>query len=68
MAQDTGFSKFIPSGVGLIAFSDLQEAIDGIKSVEADYEKHRLAAIEIAREYLGYDRVLKKLLSDLGFG
>ena len=56
------------SRVGLVAFSDLQGAVDGIESVAADYEKHRIAANEIAREYFGYDRVLIKLLSDLGFG
>ena len=54
--------------MGLVAFSDLQGAVDGIESVAADYEKHRIAANEIAREYFGYDRVLIKLLSDLGFG
>jgi len=67
VAQDTGYSKFIPSGLGLFAFSDLQEAIDGIESVAADYDKHRLGAVEIAREYFGYDHVLQKLLSDLGY-
>lgn len=66
VAQDTGYSEYIPSGLGLIAFSDLQEAIDGMESVTADYNKHQLAATRIAREYFGYDRVLKKLLSELG--
>ena len=37
MVQDTGFSDFIPTGHGLFAFSDLDQAENAIDVVESDY-------------------------------
>ena len=40
VVQDTGFSKFILTGDGVIAFTNLDEAINGIEKVEKNYEHH----------------------------
>jgi hypothetical protein len=64
VVQDTGWSKFYPSGRGLIAFSTLEEAADAIANVERDYAAHCRAAREIAAECFDAGKVLKKLLAD----
>ncbi len=60
--QDTAWSKFIPSGRGVIAFKTMDEAIAGLEAVAADPAKHRAAAYDIAREYLAPDRVLAPMI------
>jgi hypothetical protein len=62
VAQDTGFSTWLPSGFGLIAFGNLDEARAGIESISADYNVHRHAARDIAAEYFDGRRVLTSLL------
>ncbi len=62
----TGFSKFYPVGRGLFDFTTMEEAIDGIDAISADYHLHSRAAREIAHEYFASDRVLGALMSDAG--
>ncbi len=62
VVQDTGWSRFVPSGEGLIAFATMEEAIDGLKRIMDDPSRHRRAAYEIAREYLAPDRVLPAMI------
>jgi hypothetical protein len=62
VVQDTRWSKFIPSGCGVIAFSTIQEAIDALERVASDPGKSRRDAYEIAREYLAPDRVLPQMI------
>jgi hypothetical protein len=66
VVQDTGFSDFMPTGEGLFAFSSLEEAERAIAAVEADYGRHQRAAQELAREAFGADRVLGRLLEEIG--
>jgi len=49
--QETGFSKFIPTGKGLFSFSNMQEAIDAINEINKDYEFHCKEARKIAEKY-----------------
>jgi hypothetical protein len=63
--QDTGWSKHIPSGKGLFAFTDVEGAVDSIKKVKSDVHYHSKSAKEIAREYLDSNLVLTKLLEQL---
>jgi hypothetical protein len=64
VVQDTGWSKFYPSGRGLLAFSTLKEAAAAIADVERDYADHCRAAREVAAEYFDAGKVLKKLLAE----
>jgi hypothetical protein len=64
VVQDTGWSKFYPSGRGLLAFATLDEAAAAIASVERDYAAHCRAAREVAAECFDAGKVLKKLLAD----
>lgn len=64
VVQDTGFSDVIPTGEGVVAFTTLEEAAEGIRAVEGDYSRHSCAAREIAGEYFDSDRVLAKLVEE----
>jgi len=66
VTQETGFSNILPTGEGLFAFSEIEEAVQAIESINSDYERHRTAASALAREYFSHDVVLKPLLADLG--
>jgi hypothetical protein len=65
VVQETGWSKFIPSGSGVIAFETLDETIAAIKQIIAQPQKHRQAAYEIAREYLTPRKVLAPMLEQI---
>jgi hypothetical protein len=64
VVQDTGFSGVLPTGTGIVSFSTLEEAIDGILDVESRYEIHCRAAMEIAEQYFDSSLVLTRLLDE----
>jgi hypothetical protein len=66
LAQDTGLDGLLPSGEGLITFSTLDEAAAGAEEIAGDYERHSRAAREIAAEHFAADRVLPRMLDNLG--
>ena len=51
---------------GLFAFSVIEEAVEAVKAINADYATHSRAAADLAREYFDSDIVLSRLLDDLG--
>jgi hypothetical protein len=65
ITQETGFSKFLPTGEGLFAFSTLDEAVAAIEAVESNYERHCRAAREFAEEYFDSRKVLARLLDEV---
>ncbi len=66
VAQDTGFTARYPTGLGLLAFTDLDEAVEALRAVASDPEKHGTAARELAEAYFDSDLVLGRLLDRLG--
>jgi hypothetical protein len=64
LVQDTGWSAHLPEGEGLLAFSNLDEALAGIDRLNAAYERHARSAREIAREHFDAERVLTRLLEE----
>ena len=66
LVQDTGFSRNLPVGEGLLAFSTLPEAIAGIERIAADYEHHCRAARKLAEMFFDSEKVLGKLLEEIG--
>jgi len=65
--QNTGFTDWLPSGNGVLAFSSLEEAVSCIEKVNADYLTHRNAAREIAEKVFNYKVVLPRLV-EIGTG
>jgi hypothetical protein len=66
LVQDTGFSRNIPVGEGLLAFRTLDEAVAGAERIARDYENHCRAARALAEEYFDSDKVLSKLVEEIG--
>jgi hypothetical protein len=66
ITQDTGFDCSLPTGDGLFAVSDIEEAVAAVEAIDADYGHHKQAAADIAREYFDAERVLGQLLQDAG--
>jgi len=66
LVQDTGFSRNLPVGEGLLSFRTLEEAEAGATEIARNYEHHCRAARALAEEYLDSDRVLARLLDDVG--
>jgi len=62
IVQDTGFSRHIPAGEGILCFSTIDDARAAIAELIADPERHARAAREIAREYFASDKVLKRFI------
>lgn len=66
IAQDTGWSRYLPTGEGLFAFDDQRSAVEALDRVTAEPDLHARAARAIAEEYFDSDRVLSKMLTHLG--
>jgi hypothetical protein len=62
IVQDTGIGKHLPTGAGLLTFTDTDSAAAAIEQVEGDYSRHAAAAAAFAREFLDSNVVLEKLL------
>jgi hypothetical protein len=65
VAQDTGFGGTLPCGEGLLAFTTPAEAAEAVAHVEADPERHGVAARALAEEHLDARIVLDRLLEAL---
>ena len=68
VVQETAWSRFIPTGRGLFAFSTMDGAVDGLERVAADPAGHRAGAYEVAREYLAPDKVLPPMIEAIFAG
>jgi hypothetical protein len=66
LVQDTGWSRHLPAGEGLIAFSTLEEAVAGIDMINRDYDRHARRAQEIAAACFDARVVLPALLEACG--
>jgi hypothetical protein len=66
VAQDTGWSAYLPTGAGLFPFSSTEEAADALRAIEADVTRHSIAARDVARTHFDASVVLGRLLSDAG--
>ncbi len=66
ITQNTGFESVLPAGEGLFAFETMEEIVSAFEAVQADYDRHSRAASAVARDYFRAEKVLEKLLLDIG--
>jgi hypothetical protein len=66
LVQDTGFSRNYPVGEGLVAFRTPEEAGAGAEAIRRDYPAHCRAARALAETYFDSDKVLGRLLEEVG--
>jgi len=65
VVQDTGFRTLIPTGSGLLAWQNPDEAYEALLKVEMDYKLHCYAARDLALEHFNAKKVLKTLLNSI---
>jgi len=66
ITQETGFSKFLPSGRGLFGFKTMEDVLGAVDAIDSDYPGHCRAAAEIAREYFATEKVVGSLMQRAG--
>ncbi len=65
LVQDTGLADHYPVGEGLLLFSSLKGAVEGVRRIQRDYPRHARRARAFAEGYLASDRVLGEMLKKL---
>jgi hypothetical protein len=64
LVQDTGCSRNLPVGQGMLVFRTLDEAVAGAERIKADYQNHCWAARRLAEDYFTSARVLGRFLEE----
>jgi hypothetical protein len=64
LVQDTGFSRTLPTGEGLLCFTTMEEAIAGARELLGAYERHSRAARALAKTFFDSDVVLGALVGE----
>ena len=62
VVQETGWSRHLRSDRGVLPFTTVEEAVEGLTEVERNYSKHSKAAREIALEFFDAKKVCQELL------
>ena len=68
ITQETGFSKFIPTGKGLFGFKTMSDILAAIDAIETDYTGNCRAAAQIAADYFAAEKVVGSLMERAGLG
>jgi len=66
ITQETGFSKYLPTGRGLFAFQTMEDILAAVDKIESDYDANCRTAQEIAREYFAAEKVVGSLMQRAG--
>jgi hypothetical protein len=67
ITQETGFSKYLPTGRGLFSFTTIDDIVSAVETIESDYDGNRRAAREIAEEYFDATKVVASIMERSGF-
>jgi len=62
VVQETGWSRHLPSDRGVLPFTTVEEAAEGLGKVTRNYSEHSKAAREIALEFFDAKKVCQDLL------
>ena len=65
LVQDTGLDRHLPTGEGLVTFTNFNEAVDGAEKIRSNYVHHSRAARSLAEEYFDSDKVLGEFLAEI---
>jgi hypothetical protein len=66
VVEATGFEDVLPTGLGLVAVTSLDDAVEAVKDVRGEYPRHAAAARALAEEVFAGDRVVSRLLGAAG--
>ena len=66
ITQETGFTRLYGGTRGLLAFTTMEEIVEAVRAINADYAAHSRAAFEIACEHFEATKVVGSLLERAG--
>ena len=66
ITQETGFTNTYGGKLGLLSFRSLDEIVDAVKMINANYVKHSRAARALACEFFEAEKVLESVLDRAG--
>ena len=66
VCSDTGLADWLPTGEGLLTFTDVESAARAVADVEAEPARHAATARRIAEEHFAADQVIGDLLKAVG--
>jgi hypothetical protein len=66
ITQETGFSKYLPTGKGLFGFRTMNDILAAVDAIESDYAANCRAARDIAAEYFAAEKVIGSLMERAG--
>jgi hypothetical protein len=66
LLQDTGFTRTLPCGDGIVPFSTLGESVAGAESILGDYDRHAAAARRLAEDLFSAPAALGPLCEEVG--
>jgi hypothetical protein len=62
LMENTGLPEWLPTGQGLVTFTDPESALTGIERINGDYARHGDAARQLATQVFAAEKVLPSLL------
>jgi len=65
--QNTGLADCLPVGEGVLLFNDADEAVEALREVELDYERHSRAARALAEEHFEASKVFRGMIEAAGW-
>jgi hypothetical protein len=68
ITQQTGFTRLYGGHEGLFAFEKIDDVVNAVRSINADYICHSRAANAIAHEWFDSDKVIRSMLGRIGLG
>jgi hypothetical protein len=66
ITQETGFTKTYGGKLGLLSFQSVDDIVDAVKMINANYAKHSRAARALACEFFEAEKVLESVLDRAG--
>ncbi len=63
LMENTGLGNHLPTGEGLLTFSNIDEAIEKVAEIDANYVRHARAARALAETYLDSRKQLSAMLA-----
>ncbi len=67
LMENTGLGNHLPIGEGLLTFSNIDEAVEKVAEIDADYVRHAHAARALAEEFMDSGKCLRAMLSACGY-
>jgi hypothetical protein len=66
VTQDTGFGDVLPTGRGLFAFQTMDDVVAALDAIASNPAAHGRAAAEIAAEFFDAERIVGRMLAEVG--